>query len=255
MGVSHVLWDLLRYFRSLRGNHCQAFLDSLRKGTFAGLPAEPEEFTRLKAYLADCEADSNSAFCRLRDETASVAFCESLGVHVGITRTKSADHHQASKALVGAVGFIANEVGRELGVTCEDNPQSRAFWLHGDQLHVTARNLDGAMPALRNPSVVWEIKEYWGKTGGGSKMSDAVYESNLVGLELRHFEQRSGCSVAHVVFLDGKAQWKTRRSDMVRFIDLFHQGLVDELFIGSEVESEWKVFLENHWRRLGKSRG
>ena len=55
--------------------------------------------------------------------------------------------------------------------------------------------------------MVWEIKEYWGKTKGGSKMSDAVYECALVGLELRDFEERTGAPrVQHVVFVDGKDQ-------------------------------------------------
>jgi hypothetical protein len=62
-------------------------------------------------------------------------------------------------------------------------------------LHVSARNLDGAIPSLANPYLVWEIKEYWGKTKGGSKMSDAVYECHLVGLELRDFETRGGLTV------------------------------------------------------------
>lgn len=71
-------------------------------------------------------------------------------------------------------------------------------------------------------------------------MSDAVYECNLVGRELREFEERSGAKVAHVVFVDGKEQWFHRQSDMKRFIDLFHQGLIDNLFVGRDVETEWR---------------
>jgi hypothetical protein len=108
---------------------------------------------------------------------------------------------------------------------------------------VTARNLDGAIPALTNPTVVWEIKEYWGKTKGGSKMSDALYECNLVGLELREFEEYAGLRVAHIVFLDGKEQWTVRRSDVVRFIDLHNQGLIDHLIVGREVENDWARIL------------
>ena len=48
----------------------------------------------------------------------------------------------------------------------------------------------------------------------------------------------------HVVFLDGKEQWSSRKSDLTRFIDLFHQGLIDQLFVGREVETDWPTFLE-----------
>ena len=77
------------------------------------------------------------------------------------------------------------------------------------------------MPSLENPTLVWEIKEYWGKTKGGSKMSDAVYECHLVGLELRMFEEKIGRSIRHAVFVDGKEQWSHRKSDLLRFIEIY----------------------------------
>ena len=119
------------------------------------------------------------------------------------------------------------------------DPQRRAVWLSGSSLHASARNLDGAIPSLENPTAIWEIKEYWGKTKGGSKMSDAVYECHLVGLELRTFEATSGLSVDHIVFVDGKVQWGYRKSDLLRFIDLHQQGLIDHLIVGLEVETVW----------------
>jgi hypothetical protein len=77
-------------------------------------------------------------------------------------------------------------------------------------------------------------------------MSDAVYECALVGLELRQFEDRVGApSVLHVVFLDGKDQWSSCKSDLKRFIDLFHQGLIDDLIVGREVETEWPSLLRS----------
>ena len=76
-------------------------------------------------------------------------------------------------------------------------------------------------------------------------MSDAVYECNLVGRELREFEERTLMArVHHVVLLDGKEQWQVRKSDLTRFVDLYCQGIIDELFIGKEIESEWRGFLE-----------
>jgi hypothetical protein len=47
------------------------------------------------------------------------------------------------------------------------------------------------------------------------------------------------------VFLDGKDQWASRASDLKRFIDLFHQGIIDNLFVGREVETEWEELLRS----------
>lgn len=125
-------------------------------------------------------------------------------------------------------------------------PTRRCVWLEGNQLHVTARNLDGAIPSLESPEAIWEIKEYWGKTRGGSRMSDAAYECALVGRELREFEERTGAPhVLHVVFVDGKEQWSHRQSDLRRFVDLFHQGLADHLFVGRDVETGWNELLKS----------
>jgi hypothetical protein len=76
-------------------------------------------------------------------------------------------------------------------------------------------------------------------------MSDAVYECQLVGREIREYEELSGTKIAHIVFIDGKTQWLARMSDLLRFIDLEHQGLIDHLLIGKEVESEWEPLLRS----------
>ncbi len=196
-------------------------------------------------YVSACNDDFKEAFEKLRDEEAALAFCESEGFQVGVTATRSQEHHQSSKALVAAVTGIAKSACERRGVSLDPNPQRRAIWCSERGLHVSARNLDGAVPGLANPSIVWEIKEYWGTTKGGSKMSDAVYECQLVGREIRDYEQRSDAKIDHAVFLDGRYQWSFRKSDLVRFIDLFHQRIIDHLLIGSEVETEWATLLES----------
>jgi hypothetical protein len=197
-------------------------------------------------YLHYRERDFEAATGLLRTEDEALAYCDQIGAEVRKVRTRNQDHHQSSAAMVAAVSFIAGEHCLAQGTTFSKVPDRRCVWLVDNQLHVTTRNLDGAIPSLDSPGMVWEIKEYWGKTSGGSKMSDAVYECALVGLELRDFEERSGAPhVQHVVFLDGKDQWSSRKSDLKRFIDLFHQGLVDHLFVGREVETEWKKLLNS----------
>lgn len=179
----------------------------------------------------------------LRTEERANQFCQEQGVSVGVTATQSADHHQSTKPMVAAVGHIAKKVALEHQLNVDISPQASCVWMEEDRLTVTARTLDGAIPGLENPSIVWEIKEYWGKTRGGSKMSDAVYECMLVGMELRLFEEETGQRVMHAALIDGQVQWGHRLSDLRRFIDILNQGLLDVLIVGSEVETEWESFL------------
>lgn len=249
LGWRHPLWDLVRFYRGLGAKQREAWLRGLQRdasmvtgdGKRFRLPAE--DVAMLLEYLPACETDTAQAFREFRTEAEGLAFCEKLGITVAVTKTKMEEHHQSSKCLVAAVTAIAKEICAKKNLTLNPNPQTRCVWFAERGLHVTARNLDGAIPGLTNPAVVWEIKEYWGKTKGGSKMSDALYECNLVGRELREFEERSELRIAHVVFLDGKEQWLVRRSDVLRFIDLHHQGLIDYLIVGREVEDDWPRIL------------
>ena len=250
LGWQHPVWELLRLYRALR-SRADEWIESLAKTGSVSvdensqLPVNPDDIAALADYIEHCTIDFDVAFDALRTEEEATAYCESMGVTVGKTTTKSSDHHQSSKAMIGSVTVVASSACEEHGIGLDPDPQRRAIWCSENGLHVTARNLDGAIPSLTNPFMIWEIKEYWGKTKGGSKMSDAVYECQLVGRELRDFEVRSGVSVEHVVFLDGKDQWGARKSDMKRFIDLFHQGLIDHLIIGNQVEDEWGAVLES----------
>ena len=245
---NHDLWSLVRYFRSLRltGAKLTQWLDILRSE--ACLPAQIKKFPidlqlvdLLVNYIHDSSELLKNSLLALRTEEEALAFCKRKKFAVGSTTTRNLSHHQSSKALIATVSGIARKACAEAGIGVDLDPQRRAIWFSGQGLHVSARNLDGAIPSLENPTAVWEIKEYWGKTSGGSKMSDAVYECQLVGLELRMFESKSGVSIDHIVFVDGKDQWNSRKSDLLRFIDLHQQGLIDHLIIGREVESEWPI--------------
>lgn len=250
LGYQHIVWELLRYFLSLRGaDHQKRWLDRLKQSNVIATEGAQIEIAAdaVNLFFEYLEARSQAfatQYQKLRNESEALDFCLSLGLKVGKTVTKNTDHHQASKALVGAVSFIAEEGCRKIGISVNTNPQRRCIWCTTNGLHVTARNLDGALPSTTNPIAIWEIKEYWGKTSGGSKMSDAVYECNLVGRELRDFERASGISVKHLVFVDGKDQWFARQSDFRRFIDLAFQGLIDELYVGRDVETVWSQRIE-----------
>ena len=251
LGWRHPVWDLLRFYLSLRGvNKSNEWLTDLRKdkvlsvddGT-TSFPVDPTHIKRFVEYLDHRDKVYKGATDLLRSEEEALAYCKAKVIEVTKTTTKSLEHHQSSKAMVATVSTIGEKVCQQFGYDIEPNPRTRCVWCFGKGLHVTARNVDGAIPSLANPIIIWEIKEYWGKTAGGSKMSDAVYECNLVGRELREFEERTGFPVVHVVFVDGKEQWSYRKSDLYQFIDLLNQGIIDQLFIGKEVETHWEPAL------------
>lgn len=244
-------WEILRFYTSLRGTEQKTFLKDLESNVKPigkwkeTLGLDQDVSDELIAYCRLRSSQLTEALDLLRSEKEAQAFCKKAKIKWGTTATKSKDHHQSSKALIATVSSIASDVCKTNKTTLEPNPQKRCIWLIDKKLHVSARNLDGAIPSLRDPKIVWEIKEYWGKTSGGSKMSDAVYECHLVGKEIREYEKRAKTRIYHLVFLDGKDQWLTRKSDLARFIDLKNQGVIDRLFIGKEVETEFKDYLTN----------
>jgi len=245
LGWKHEIWQWVRYYNSVlkRDKEKELFL---KTGNINGFTISPDNLKLLNSYIQYRERLLPEIYELLRTEEEAKLFCERLGVEVGTTTTRSRDHHQSSKAMVAAAGYLAVAVASRYGLTAEINPQKPAVWCERERLIVTARNLDGAIPSLENPRVVWEIKEYWGKTQGGSKMSDAIYECMLVGMELRISEEEFGArKVWHALLLDGREQWGCRISDLRRAIDILHQGLIDVLIVGKEVETEWAPFLES----------
>lgn len=262
LGWEHELWDVVRYFRSIGKNEKKLrefWLSHLREKTslavivtdkgskkceiHGSVPLKQETVDLFFKYLVDSENQYHMLKEHFRTEEEALNFCKELKVEVFTTATKSLDHHQSSKSLVAAVSQISSEGAAKFGFDIDIDPQHRCVWFKERDLYVTARNLDGAIPCLVNPFVVWEIKEYWGKTKGGSKMSDAVYECLLVGRELREYEEKHESRIYHVVFVDGKEQWEHRVSDFIRFIDLYNQRIIDTLIIGREVESKWRSTL------------
>jgi hypothetical protein len=252
LGWRHPLWDYIRFFSVVqrqRRKEKEAWIERLRNNGLLEIDADtslpvPEEHVKLFFdYLESRKKDLEHAKSVLRTEAEALTCCRDLDAVVAKVTTKNQQHHQSSAAMVAAVSAIASMEAEERGLSIVVKPDRRCAWLINNQFHVTARNLDGAIPSLAMPKVVWEIKEYWGQTKGGSKMSDAVYECALVGRELREFEERAKASIVHVAFLDGKEQWSHRESDLRRFIDLFHQGIIDHLIIGREVETDWQPLL------------
>jgi hypothetical protein len=251
LGWRHPLWDYIRFYSVVRGQKKvlkDNWLENMKASKLEiipgqNIPIDPGHARLFFEYLDARDSDSTKANGLLRTEEEALAFCTKMQVEAAKNVTQLSGYYQSSKSLIAGVAAVVALVCEEKNISFIPSPQRRCAWLIDNHLHVTARNLDGAIPNLVNPTVVWEIKEYWGKTKGGSKMSDAVYECNLVGRELREFEERSGAVIAHIVFVDGKEQWSHRQSDLKRFIDLFHQGIIDNLFVGRDVETDWRRVL------------
>ncbi|QQC90594.1 hypothetical protein [Streptomyces alfalfae] len=195
---------------------------------------------RLSAYWSKRREVADSLLALMRTEEQAKA--DYAGVSDQVLQSygvKLEGYHKSSKALVNTVDAIVYRECRKSGVPVDTNPQSRAALVSDEHIWVSPRRLDGAIPGLLNPVAIWEIKEYWGKTGGGSKMSDAIYELHLVGLELRMFEDEFKIHVNHYAIMDGKDQWNSRKSDIRRAVDLLYSGILDELVVGREVLTEW----------------
>ena len=172
----------------------------------------------------------------LRTEEEAIADFQQISTEIVRTYgTRLETHHQSSKVMVQTVAAITNAASAGRHPLPDDDPQSRVVELGNGSVWASPRRLDGALPSLLNPTGIWEIKEYWGGTSGGSKMSDAVYEIQLVGTELALRANHPSRRIKHYAIIDGRNQWLSRRSDLRRLIDLLYCGLIDELIIGREV--------------------
>lgn len=109
----------------------------------------------------------------------------------------------------------------------------------------SSRRFDGAYPGTNNPSIVWEIKEYYYNKSFGSRIADGVYETQLDGYEFRDIHRTYGREVYHVLFVDSyHTWWDLGKSYLCRLIDILNSGAVDEIIIGHEVLDRWPELLK-----------
>ena len=227
IGQDDKFWQMIRFSYSLRGNERKEFVTNLsnpESKLCKYLDVNDEYRKKLASYISFRDSQFTKALNLLRTETQSREACKKRGISWKLTKVRNKTHHQSSKTMISIVNDIAEKVCNRYSKTVNIDPRSRCTWKKKEHLHVTARNLDGAIPGLDNPFLIWEIKEYWGKSKGGSKMSDAVYECELVGRDIKEYQEKTNTKIYHVVFLDGKDQWEKRKSDLYRFFDLKKQG-------------------------------
>lgn len=257
MALMNNCFNLVKYFSSIKGEIKKKHAIDLIKTnniivTNSGKTIQIDSNTKdfLLKYLDCREKNMRRRIENLLTESESISICKNSNYSYGYTTVANTEHHNSSKSLISRVSNIAEKFAISKNLSVNTNPQNRCIWTCNSRIFVTSRNLDGAIPSTDNPKVIWEIKEYWGKTGGGSKMSDAVYECQLIGREIFDFSRylrHHGTEtrpIKHLVFIDGKDQWQSRISDLSRLIDLEFFGYIDKLFIGIEVEEEFQCYLE-----------
>lgn len=117
-----------------------------------------------------------------------------------------------------------------------DPRQLTSFTTNQTLLRTLARRVDGAFPSIINPSVIWEIKEYYYTTTFGSRVADGVYETLLDGMELAELRQSEGIKVEHLLIIDAHFTWWVKgKSYLCRLIDMLNMGYVSEIIFGREV--------------------
>lgn len=149
------------------------------------------------------------------------------------------------------INILAEKTLREITgntrtMTFDDDPRGLTYiWdRNGDIIGGSSRRFDGAYPGIQNPSIVWEIKEYYYATTFGSRVADGVYETQLDGYEFKDIYDRTGYKVYHVLFLDAYRTWWTQgKSYLCRIIDALNSGSVDEVIVGQEVFERWPELL------------
>ena len=142
---------------------------------------------------------------------------------------------------------IRKITGNPYDLGFDDDPRGLSFLWDEDGyiLGASSRRFDGAYPSIRNPRIVWEIKEYYYATTFGSRVADGVYETQLDGFEFREIDDRTGIKVFHVLFVDAyRTWWIQGKSYLCRLIDALNSGLVDEVIFGKEVFTRWPELLE-----------
>ena len=130
----------------------------------------------------------------------------------------------------------------------DDDPKGLAYiWDdNGKIIGASSRRFDGAYPSIRNPKLVWEIKEYYYATTFGSRVADGVYETQLDGFEFKEIYKRTGRKVYHVLFVDAyRTWWIQGKSYLCRLVDAMNSGVVDEVIVGREILTRWPELLRS----------
>ncbi len=138
------------------------------------------------------------------------------------------------------------------GLPCDYDPRSLTIVTRdGLPIRTLARRFDGAFTGPVDPVAVWEVKEYYYTTTFGSRVADAIYESQLDGMELTELSKAEGIQIDHYLFVDSHFSWWGQgKSYLCRIIDLLNMGCVDEVLFGAEVVERLPELVEKWVQRV-----
>jgi len=193
---------------------------------------------RVAPNLMDRE-EAQAEFERLREE---------LNPACALPMNKQKGDKQHHAYLVGIVNMLTE---RALdGRSFVSNPR-RLTLATRDQvpLWVGSRWMDVAYPDVIDPVAVWEVKEHYGTTTFGSRVSAAVYETMLDGFEFNKLQISDNRKIYHYLIVDDYFTWWVKgRPYLCRFVDNLHKGLLDEAIFGREILERWPDIVEK-WTR------
>lgn len=144
------------------------------------------------------------------------------------------------------VKAILRQVCKAHGLKYKINPAATkppSFTLPNGEVWVLSRQVDALIPEnedYRDPRVIIEIKEFWGEKQGGSKMSDMVYEAQLLGMELQAL-RRQGVNIKFYLVLNGREQWEHRKGDLRKLIDIVAMGYLGGVFTPQDFKALEKL--------------
>ncbi|MDK9339741.1 hypothetical protein FAM23853_000979 [Propionibacterium freudenreichii] len=157
------------------------------------------------------------------------------GLPVRIAMNKQKGLMRRLAYLTGMIDIIVAHALQ--GQTFDSDPRKLITVDDDHGLYATlSRRMDGAYPSTTNPIAVWEIKEYYYTTTFGSKISDAVYITDLDGREIGEVSDHTGRDMQYLMMIDAYDTWWIKgKSYLCRLIDLLNMGRLDHLLVGREV--------------------
>lgn len=183
----------------------------------------------------------NREIAKEKYEELKEKFPES-SVKVQMNKQKGDKRHPSY--LVNMVNLIAeSKIGNG---SFDDDPMKMGIISNEKgPLRVLCRRMDGAVPSVNQPKILWEVKEYYGTKTFGSRIADGVYETMLVGEELKSIENSLDLKIDHILFVDDYfTWWELGRSYLCRLLDILNMGYADYIFFGKEVVTEWPQYLD-----------
>ena len=208
-----------------------------------------ELLTENKGYLMD-GATAAERYKYLTDKFPTDTYTSTAPMN------KQSDEKKQVAYLTGITNILTESTIREFAdknnliygtdIGFNHDPRAFSYVLNEERKleGIFTRRFDGAIPDVNNAQLIWELKEYYYTTTFGSKISGAVYESQLDGYEAKTIEEETGVKVRHVLIIDSySVWWEQGKPYFCRIADILNAGLVDEVIIGKELFERWPVIV------------